>query len=345
MAITVKRHKQPIDSFDALVRNGIDFFTVSINEFSEKPKYSVIHFCAAIELFLKARLMIEHWALIVDDPRKADTRRFLNGEFKSVTMDQSIERIKAICGETLPKADLRIFNSIRDHRNQFVHFFHPDENSARKETIARELCASWYALHQLLTTRWQFHFEKYQSEIEGVDRQMHSIREFLTVKFENLKDRLSLDRMNGISIDICAVCGLEALEILTLSDPLFEYRCIVCDSNDRFLSLECPELDCPGQIIVEELIGAVCNKCRRISTNEELVSQLTPSPEKAIHCVNCPDAGKTVVSHIGDYLCVCCVQIHEKAARCQRCQSQWVGWDSTRSGFFVCPRCNPDHSD
>ena len=45
---------------ERLVENAMDFLHRSIDEFSEHPKFSVIHFHAAVELFLKARLMAEH---------------------------------------------------------------------------------------------------------------------------------------------------------------------------------------------------------------------------------------------------------------------------------------------
>ena len=48
------------DIFDSLARNAFDFLERGIGEFDKTPKYSVIHFCAAVEMLLKARLMKEH---------------------------------------------------------------------------------------------------------------------------------------------------------------------------------------------------------------------------------------------------------------------------------------------
>ncbi|HIP71183.1 MAG TPA: hypothetical protein EYH05_07285, partial [Anaerolineae bacterium] len=55
----------PKDLLERLVENAMDFLSQSIEEFDGSPKYSVIHFHAAVELFLKARLMAEHWSLVV----------------------------------------------------------------------------------------------------------------------------------------------------------------------------------------------------------------------------------------------------------------------------------------
>ena len=56
---------KPSDLFDRLVDNALDFLNRSIADFEKSPKYSVIHFYTAVELFVKARLMAEHWSLVV----------------------------------------------------------------------------------------------------------------------------------------------------------------------------------------------------------------------------------------------------------------------------------------
>src|SRR5713226_3157429 len=88
-----KKRPQSEQMFDSLVANAIDFLRHSIDELEKKPKYSVIHFCAAIEIFLKAKLMREHWSLIDEEPQKANITRFLNGDFKSVGIDATINRL------------------------------------------------------------------------------------------------------------------------------------------------------------------------------------------------------------------------------------------------------------
>ena len=80
--------------FNSLAKNAFDFLKQAIEEFDKSPKYSVIHFCAAVEMILKARLMTEHWSLIVSKPEQANLVRFLAGEFASVTMDESRTRLR-----------------------------------------------------------------------------------------------------------------------------------------------------------------------------------------------------------------------------------------------------------
>lgn len=58
--------------FGKLVENAFDFLDKAGREFENEPKYSVIHFYAALELFLKARLLHEHWTLILTKPEHSD---------------------------------------------------------------------------------------------------------------------------------------------------------------------------------------------------------------------------------------------------------------------------------
>ncbi len=53
------------EMFNRLVENAFDFLFKAISEIEGQPKYSVIHFYAAVELFVKARLMKEHWSLVI----------------------------------------------------------------------------------------------------------------------------------------------------------------------------------------------------------------------------------------------------------------------------------------
>src|SRR4051794_21942996 len=87
--------------FESLVVNAIDFLTQSAEEVESHPKYSVIHFCAGIELLLKARLLREHWSLVVTKPGEISKRKFEEGDFESVSMRQCFERLENVCGERL----------------------------------------------------------------------------------------------------------------------------------------------------------------------------------------------------------------------------------------------------
>lgn len=110
--------------FNRLVENAFDFLNVAIDELvNNRPKYSVIHFYASVELFIKARLMAEHWSLVVVR-NEADWGKFITGDFQSVTLEDAAIKLKKIVGSGLSDHELKAFKDVAKHRNKMVHFFH-----------------------------------------------------------------------------------------------------------------------------------------------------------------------------------------------------------------------------
>ena len=89
-----------------------------------KNSFSV-NFSSSIELFFKARLLKEHWSLILKRPDKANISSFLEGEFQSVGINDTIKRLKNIAKESFSKDEVTCFEELRTHRNKLVHFFNP----------------------------------------------------------------------------------------------------------------------------------------------------------------------------------------------------------------------------
>ena len=112
------------DKFNCLVENALNFLDQSIIELENKPKFSVIHFHAAIELFLKARLMAEHWSLVISSKKEADWIAFKKGDFVSVSLEESVRKLDKIVQSGINIKALDIFRKITSHRNQMVHFYH-----------------------------------------------------------------------------------------------------------------------------------------------------------------------------------------------------------------------------
>ena len=109
-----------------ILENAYDFLDQAIAEVEEKPKYSIIHFYTALELLVKARLMHEHWTLILTKPENTEQGKFESGDFHSVSLDSANKRLNNIVGDGLTEQELKVFNSIRTLRNKWIHFFHKD---------------------------------------------------------------------------------------------------------------------------------------------------------------------------------------------------------------------------
>jgi len=82
--------------FRRLVDNALDFLSKAIEDLKEHPKYSMINFHASVELFVKARLMAEHWTLVVAKRQEPDWTKFVAGDFQSVSLDDAANRLDKI---------------------------------------------------------------------------------------------------------------------------------------------------------------------------------------------------------------------------------------------------------
>lgn len=332
--------------FDSLVENAIDFLKRSVSEIKKSPKYSVIDFCAALEIFLKARLMVEHWSIIVLRPEIANLSTFKNGDFQSVSMDEAIRRLENICNESISKEAKDSFEAVRKHRNKLVHFFHPDYIKASKKTIEKivaEKCKAWFYLYRLLADQWQAHFLKHRKSIEKLNERMHTLRAFLRAKYEALKPDIDAEAKKGKQYEDCSSCGFKAAGIDEAGDPLYEFLCRVCGAKKRMLLVECPE--CGETIKVEDMGEGQCENCQFEVDIEYLVEQFGPNedpkePSSIAYCSECEYTATPTAIPFGDgYLCLFCQNEHESAANCGFCNAHCTGIDPVESSGFGCILC------
>ena len=67
--------------FHSVVRgNRCDFLKRSVADLQRRPKYSVIHFCAGVELFLKPGSCANTGTLIVSKPEFANSAKLQKGD-------------------------------------------------------------------------------------------------------------------------------------------------------------------------------------------------------------------------------------------------------------------------
>src|SRR5215211_3353356 len=80
-----------------LIQSGFAFLERAAREIAEDPKYSIINFATGIELMLKARLVREHWALVVEKTSDAQKDDFMQGRLRTVSPREAIDRLRKIC--------------------------------------------------------------------------------------------------------------------------------------------------------------------------------------------------------------------------------------------------------
>jgi len=212
------------------VDNAFDFLEKALAEFDKEPKYSVINFHAAVELFLKARLMCEHWSLVVSKPEAADWKQFLAGNFHSVTIKDAKNRLESIAQDGITPEQFQSFMRLADHRNRMVHFFHHGQHDKEKELqkIVAEQCRAWYYLHRLLSYQWAEKFATHQKQVTKFDGEMRKFRQYLKAKYDDLKAQLEAKMQEGTVFRACPSCGFEALQEDRDDEPLLDFNCVVC---------------------------------------------------------------------------------------------------------------------
>lgn len=337
--------------FDSLVKNAIDFLKVSLEDFKNRPKYSVINFCSAVEIFFKARLMAEHWTLVVAKPETAGSSKFQEGEFKSVTLDQSIRRLENVAGERFSTDARATFTILREHRNKLIHFFHPEysdtSDSQMLTQIASEQCRAWLHLHKLLTLQWKKHFDGFEQQIEELNKLMHEHREFLREKFKSLGPDIRDLIAAGGTVTTCSACGFSAAKQTEDSPPIKDYKCLVCGSTDHYLYIPCPHcrkdqvyagdgditcVDCAENISVDDII----EKC----TPEDFQRPLNELCEDLLaYCHYCDHPNPSVVKLSNGWFCLACLEPHFEPGYCDWC-NEFITGDLEGSGYFGCPHCD-----
>lgn len=343
----MKKPKHARDNFNLVVENAFDFFKKSLAEFDKEPKYSVIHFHAAIELIMKARLLWEHWTLIIARPETANLKSFRSGDFQSVSIKDAKARLESAVQDGLSQAEYQCFLRLSDHRNRMVHFYHPGNvgNKVELDKIVAEQCLAWYHVNRIFE-RWTEQFQSYRRKIAKIDRAMHKHRKYLKAKFGALQGDIKRAKDKGITFSTCPSCGFESFGENAMDEPILGYECVVCKACETGLVVDCPECGTPNKLIREP--WQKCNKCTHEFDENDVKTFLTRdfvfdkhNPDRSIvaHCEEC--SGYEMVVQINDvWICSQCFTMYnsEDIGRCGWCGSLSTG-DLKDSYVMGCAGC------
>lgn len=325
-----------------LVANAVDFLTLATEEFKGRPKHSVIAFHSAVELFLKARLMQEHWSLVV--AKSPDLASFQTGDFVSVSFEDACHRLARVVGSQLPESTRRAFDTLRKHRNKMVHFFQDIGQPAIREQIAMEQLNAWHGLVGLLKGQWSDIFDRFDLDLGALDRRFAEHRLYLKTRFDSLAPELEALEAAGRTLQACGRCGFDAAETQEVVGELQQAKCHVCHYAPRWLALECTNCEAPFQVEGDET--STCEACGTVfdqsdvadivdddpATKDNYFDQITPG-----NCSFC-DGYHTVVSFHDHYLCTSCLHLSDGLCACGWCNEGNNGdmEDSTWRGCNFC---------
>lgn len=344
------------EQFRHLCENGLSFVSKAIeqlwdNTSHESIKYSVINFYSGLELLIKARLMHEHWTLIVDDPNKADIDDFLNGDAQTVGLQKAVMRLKKTIKLSIPPAALASFEELRKHRNRMVHFHHPVNatkysGDKQTETIVLEQCRGWFYLRRMLSDEWKDVFKDFQRQISRVNTSMKHHREYLGTVYAQILPELEEYGRNGAILAACSACGFKA-QVLDEVGPQ-QKICRVCLANESFLIHTCPNEECQSKssLPADGSEEWVCSHCKTSIDIEDVMSAYTlegnsdyDDPRVPALCTECLQETAGTLNDTETIFCFNCFSWPAKIEHCGWCGEPFTG-DAENTYWAGCERCS-----
>lgn len=334
--------------FTAMAENAFEFLIRALDEFEESPKFSIVHFATAIELFLKARLFKEHWSLITERLEKVKKNSFFDGETKTINMDTTMSRLKNIADDPVPEEANETFHLIAQHRNRILHFVHSTNNENEIPEVAAEQLHGWFLLHFLLSVQWKGYFYSFSDKISQVEYKMQKHRGYLKEKFKSKQNIISEHQKKGGITKHCNSCGFNSLIVKNLDGAVSEGDCLVCWYQGSVIKLNCPNDDCFQLIEFDSYEGPpeYCPSCK--SPFQDAVPELldtsppiTPKNYFDAIEINCSECSGylSVVEHHNGYICTQCFYYSTDAACCEWCGQGQLGGVPEDSYYAGCGFC------
>jgi hypothetical protein len=306
---------------DLLVENALDFLTTATSDLETRRKQSVIAFYTAVELFLKARLMHEHWSLVVAKA-EADREKFIRGDFISVTFEDACKRLEKIIGSPLSKPAIEAFDAVRQHRNKMVHFYHQgamDEDGL--EAIALQQLSAWLVLRDLITAQWRDVFKGTALNLHRINQQFSKHRQYFRARYVRARDHIEQLKRAGERIDVCPNCEFPACQVSEPLRGMFSSVCHACAVHRGWLASTCPLCEAAMEVGGDT---TTCPGCYQNYAANEIADRLdyvekTPTGRKiGGNCAEC-HGENTVIDWDDRYVCVLCIETFGALYECNWC--------------------------
>lgn len=356
--MSVKQNKQNKDAwFNSVVMNAIYFLNSSVSNLDASPRAAIIELYTAIELIFKARLMKEHWSLVITKPESANLTKFENGDFKSVYLSESEQRLKNICNESFKTEAMNNFKALGEHRNQIVHFAHTDFNGSNQKLII-EHWSSWFYLRDLLINQWSPIFKDFTAQFDVLHENILKRKEFLQAKFDEIKIDIDLRKSNGDVFKTCTSCGLNSAVITHSHFWGDDFYCLVCEVKDNFpkeINTEIPCEKCSSPLAYFLNASHKCKVCQHICTDEYALSKYTEiyradfeegddsvdDVYPVAYCHSCESDTPSVVEVDNLSVCVFCEERGWAIMHCDRC-GHYVTGDPKMIEYIGCYVCEDE---
>ena len=344
----------------ALIDNAFLFLKESTKRI-KKPIIGITQLSTAVELLLKARLIREHWTLLIEVNPSDNMPAFetaLSGEKKSIRASKIVDRIEKVTSYKFSKSANDELSDLFKERNNIVHWYRSTEdNRDEKERLVKHQCCVWHHLEGFLRKEFMEKHEDLDVRIQDIDQRMKKSKRYFETKCKHLKDEGVLILLPSDSV--CLVCGCKAFRAVdsTQTPDLCTAKCQVCNYvlEDAF-KIYCPSDSCEANIFIEVGTGESqnsCMSCDHIVTQNELGKifnshRLDFRPEDYMMlneiCTIC--WGSSIGECDLGYVCLDCLSYSSDLYKCTECDKEELFDEYSEPGerdSYLCEDCRAYH--
>jgi hypothetical protein len=201
-----------------LLHNSLDYL-LSAAEHAERQdarslKYALLHFFAAVELALKARLHREHWSLIFADVDKATDDALRSGDFRSVDFETACKRLENISALSIDKLTLQRLDELRKLGNR-VQRFAIEVGSEDVTSLLAIGCSFFVDFYR--TELWEAMGVREEELLAAIHNHLSRFQEFVRKRLEAVKPELE----GAHDLRDCRRCSREGYLSAPLRRPFF----------------------------------------------------------------------------------------------------------------------------
>ena len=343
-----------------ILESAMDFIHKSIDELrqdlkSSNLKYSIVHFHAGLELLLKARLIKEHWSLVVAKRKHISKTNFDLGNFMSVSFSDSINLINGVFDasgrpEEISQKAKEAFMAVASLRNKILHFYSDVESEVRQREIARKHFSALRYAQSWLKETGSGVFAQYAERMRS---DLSQLRKYLEFVYEEQKDNIESYRKKGFYIIECPGCSFDAVKHEKQMKEIHQSVCLVCDDVNNCILIEC---ECGATVPFYSGGKAKCGKCKKelsVDAIENALMKQYLRPRDIldsdvvasdIHCPQCWN-DRVFLTEDGDYVCPFCLERTDKKYIhcCDYCDGGYIGEHKEFTWAFGCGACEGAH--
>ena len=186
----------------------------------EQWKFAIVHLTTALELLLKASLAMEDHKHLVAGKAKVSDRQFDEGDFRSIGIEECIEKLTQTIQFSLNNRQRQVLSSLRSLRNRVAHYIDPGDTIALKAAVAAGLNLFIEINHAEFPDDDPYGAGKIPPFVE----ELHRYEDFVKERLSSLSERLcSALRPRTRHTDECSYC-LQDAAVIDGDDV----RCLFC---------------------------------------------------------------------------------------------------------------------